>query len=366
MVRMKIIERYVLQSFLASFFLAWLVLTFVLTIGLLVKIARLIIEGLPMKSVGIFLLVGMPETLKLTVPIALLVSSLLVFSRLSADSEIAAMRACGINLLSVMKWPLITGVICVLFGLYINNEIVPRSHYVGRNLRNIISVDVGLELLEPGRIIDDFPKAKIFFERKEGNWLYDLLIFDESRPEITREISAQKALVSTNHADIVLDMYQVRVDPIDLDRPGIATAERLRHVIVDATKRRKYKRKEKDMRLPELLRAITTYRQPDELIPKKLRKKLLSIHRTELQLRSVYAMAAVCFVMLGMPLGIRSHRKESTIGMAISLVVSMTYYLFVILFQSLDKVHNLYPYVLVWLPVLICAILISILVPRNL
>ena len=64
---MKIIERYVLQAFLAAFFLAWLVLSFVLSIGLLVRIARLLIEGLPLRAIGLFLLVGLPETLTLTI-----------------------------------------------------------------------------------------------------------------------------------------------------------------------------------------------------------------------------------------------------------------------------------------------------------
>ena len=87
---MKIIERYVLQSFLVACFLAWLILSFVMTIGLLVRITQLMIEGLPPHAVGLFILVGFPETMTLTVPLALLVSALLVFSRLSADSEIAA------------------------------------------------------------------------------------------------------------------------------------------------------------------------------------------------------------------------------------------------------------------------------------
>jgi lipopolysaccharide export system permease protein len=113
---MKIIERYVLQSFLAAFSLAWLVLSFVLTIGLLVRITRLLIEGLPIRAVGLFLLVGLPETLTLTVPIALLVSALLVFSRLSADSEIAAMRSCGVNLVTVMRWPMAFAALCTLLG----------------------------------------------------------------------------------------------------------------------------------------------------------------------------------------------------------------------------------------------------------
>lgn len=101
-------------------------------------------------------------------PLALLVASVLVFSRLSADSEIAAMRACGVNLLTVMRAPLLFALFCTVMGLFVNNEIVPRGHQIRRDLARRISVGAGLELLEPGRVIDDFPKVKIYFEEKEG------------------------------------------------------------------------------------------------------------------------------------------------------------------------------------------------------
>ena len=90
---MKTIERYVFGSFLSSFILAFVVLSFVLTIGLLVQIVGFIMDGVPMSLVGEFCMVSLPETLQWSVPLALLVSSVLVFSRLSADSEIAAMRS---------------------------------------------------------------------------------------------------------------------------------------------------------------------------------------------------------------------------------------------------------------------------------
>lgn len=363
---MKIIERYVLQSFLAAFSLAWVVLSFVLTIGLLVRITRLLIEGMPLRAIGIFLLVGLPETLTLTVPIALLVSALLVFSRLSADSEIAAMRACGVNLLNIMKWPLLVSVACTFLGFYINNEVVPRSHEVRRNLRSMVSVDIGLELLEPGRMIDDFPNLKMFFEKKEGNWLHDLLVFDYSQKGVTREIRAEKALVSTNGTDIVLDMYKVRVDPIEVERPGVAAADRFQHVIPGAMKRRGYVRKEKDFRFQELTKAISGIRLNEKKLPRPVQRKLLSIHRTEYHVRLVYAFASICFVLIGVPLGIRSHRKESTIGMAISLVVAMAYYLCVILVNSLDKNDGAHPYVLIWIPVAVCGVFAAYLIPKNL
>jgi lipopolysaccharide export system permease protein len=351
---------------LTAFALAWLVLSFVMTIGLLVRITRLLIEGLPMKAVGLFLLVGLPETLTLTVPLAILVSALLVFSRLSADSEVAAMRACGVNLVHIMKWPAAFAALCTLLGFYVNNEVAPRSHEVRNNLKALISVDVGLDLLEPGRMIDDFSNVKIFFEKKSGNWLNDLVIFDYTHEGVTREIRAAKALVSTNGADIVLDLYKVRVDPIDAEHPGVAAADRFQHVIPEAMQQRKIARKTKDFRFSELRQTIRELRENPKGWPRAGTRQWLSIHRTEFHLRLVYACSSLCFLLIGVPLGIRSHRKESTIGMAISLAVSMSFYLCVILIHSLDKCDWARPYVIIWVPVAACLALAAVLIPKNL
>ena len=363
---MKIIERYVFTSFLTAFFLAWMVFSFVLTIGLLVKIAQLIMRGVPASTIGLFMMIGFPGTLSLTIPLALLVSSLLIFSRLSADSEIAAMRACGVNLLSIMKYPVLFSICCTFLSIYINNEIVPRSAEARKKLRTNISVNVGLDLLEPGRIISDFPKVKLFFAQKQGNWLYDILAFDNSKEGLTREIKADKALVSTNGTDIILDMYKVRVSPIDIDKPGVAVADRFRQVIPNAISPRMLSRNVKMLRFVEMRNAIEGLKVNKDNLPEKMRRLSLCEHRTRYQRRFVEACAAICFVLIGVPLGIKTHRKDSSIGMAVSLVVAMSFYLFVIMAETFQKMPATHPEVFIWLPVVICLGLAAYLIPKNL
>jgi lipopolysaccharide export system permease protein len=77
-------------------------------------------------------------------------------------------------------------------------------------------------------------------------------------------------------------------------------------------------------------------------------------------------MASFCFVLVGIPLGIKAQRKESTIGMAIALAVSLGYYLIVILMLSLHKNFVIHPEYLIWLAVVICLGLASRLIPKNL
>lgn len=386
---MKTLERYVFGAFLSSFFLAFLVLSFVLTVGLMVQIVRYMLQGIPVDLVGRFAFVSFPETLQWTIPLALLVSSVLVFSRLSADSEIAAMRACGVNLLAVMRAPLLFALSCTALGLFVNNEIVPRGHQVRRDLARRISVGAGLELLEPGRVIDDFPKVKIYFEAKEGNWLRDLIVLDFSNPRVDRMITASKALVTSEGRDVVLDLHGMTVDPLDEDNPGMARAARFQYRVKDALKDRAYKRREKDFHFFELLSEIrlakADVKDPQaaaerraregrakgavakelRLVKKSLKSRLSNL-RTEFQKRLVFAFASICFVLVGVPLGIRAQRRESSIGIAIAIVTALGYYLVVILMTSLEKNAAVRPDLLIWLPVALCAALAAYLVPKNL
>ena len=371
---MKTLERYVFTSFLSSFLLAFLVLSFVLTIGLMVQIVGFILDGVSPSLIGRFALVSFPETMQWTMPLALLVSSVLVFSRMSADSEIAAMRACGVNLLSVMKWPIIFSVVCVVFGCIINNEIVPRGHEIRRSLKTKVSVNTGIDMLEPGHVIDDFPKMKIYFGSKEGNWLYDIVVLDYSQ-SVDRMITASKALVVSEGKDIRLDLYQMTVDPVDENHPTMARANRFPYVVKDAIKESKYSKKDKDLDFGEILAKIDQLKRlvktadGDSKVKgteKNYRKRDLSKTKTELSKRFVFAMASLCFVIVGVPLGIKAQRKESSIGMAISLAVSLGYYMIVILMLSIQKSFALHPEILLWLPVMACFVLAAYLMPKNL
>lgn len=374
---MKTLDRYVFGSFFSSFVLAFLVLSFVLTIGLMVQIVGYILDGVPMSLVGEFAAVCFPETLQWTMPLAILVSSVLVFSRMSADSEIAAMRACGVNVFSVIKWPIIFGLGCAMMGVWINNEIVPRGHEVRRTLKKKVSITTGLEVLEPGRIIDDFPKVKIYFGAKEGNWLYDLIVMDYSNKDVERMITASKALVTSEGRDVSLDLYNMTVDPVDAEHPTMARANRFQYFIKDALKEKKYTKKLKDLRTVELLASLKKMQEEVASVKRhkheegkrellKALRKEYSKTGTEFSKRIVFALASFCFVLVGIPLGIKAQRKESSVGMAISLGIALGYYLLSMLMMSLQSTYKVHPEIVIFLPVVLCMVIASYLIPKHL
>lgn len=351
---------------MTGFATAFLVLSFVLTIGLLVQIAGYIIDGLPARLIGRFAAVSFPETLQWTIPLALLVSSVLTFSRLSADSEISAMRACGINLWAVMKYPALFAAACTVLCAWINNEIVPRGHEVRRSLASRISVGNAIDLIEPGRKITDFPGVTLYVARKEGNWLYDVTATDTTDTNVVRTIHAERALATGEGKDMALDLYMVKVDPVDAGRGGMASGRYVHYPV--KMKDGKYTKKNKDLTFREIVAKMRADRAALRAgaVSRKAARRDFSKLKVEFSKRFVFAMASLCFVLVGVPLGIRSQRRESTAGMAVSLCVALGYYLCAMLMLSMQKNYAIHPETLLWLPVGACFALSAYLTRRNL
>ena len=173
---------------------------------------------------------------------------------------------------------------------------------------------------------------------------------------------------------MALDLYQMTVDPVDENHPTMARANRFRYFVKDAIKETKYTKKVKDFRAKELLQVIAgmeemAVRAEKGGVAAKIVRDLrrdISRAKVEFSKRIVFALASLCFVLVGVPLGIKAQRKESSVGMAISLCIALGYYMVVILMISIQKNYSIYPHVLIFLPVAFCAAAASYLVRKHL
>ncbi len=450
---MNILQKYIARSYISAFLLGMIVLTFVLSIGLLVKATQLVIKGLDPKLILNFLAVSIPESFSFTIPLAVLVSALLVFGRLSSDGEMSAMKACGINLWNVVL-PLVGfGVLMVAVSIFVNSKIAPDAYLARHRIASSAKGTSAIKLLEPGRFIEEFPNMTFWFARKDGDILHNVLIYDKSKKNFTREIRAQKAIVTVEGKDIFLDMYDARIDPFSETEPGAALVGQMFYTIRDAVTESEYRPKvgafmndqletgitnltaqiadakaeiarrkeafnEATARVEDCAAAVdraegdlasvsntlvasgipvsalendagftnalavaaAARRENDDAAAQAARagqlvaqgsqflrdsEKKCSEMRAELSRRFALGIAPLVFMLLGIPLGIRTSRRESNIGAAISLSVLILYYAFLIIAKSLSKRPEFYPHVIIWIPSLICLVISVFLIRKN-
>src|SRR5439155_327045 len=75
-----------------------------------------------------------------------------------------------------------------------------------------------------------------------------------------------------------------------------------------------------------------------------------SASRTEINKRFSFPFACIAFAIIGVPLGVTAHRRETSIGFAMGLIVAITYFLFVIIGDTLRGNPKVHPELLVWFP----------------
>src|SRR5205085_10773458 len=79
-------------------------------------------------------------------------------------------------------------------------------------------------------------------------------------------------------------------------------------------------------------------------------KRERSASRTEINNRFSFPFSCIAFAIIGVPLGVTGHRRETSIGFAMGLIVAIAYFLFVILGDTLRGTPTMHPELLVWFP----------------
>jgi len=87
--------------------------------------------------------------------------------------------------------------------------------------------------------------------------------------------------------------------------------------------------------------------------------------RVEYHKRLVLALSCIVFVLLGAPLATRTHRSETTVGIAMSLLLVFVFYLFIIVAETLTRKPEFQPHLIVWAPVVLAAALGTWLIHRT-
>lgn len=179
---MKILDRYILKSFLVPFFATFLIVLFVLVMQAL----WLAFESIAGKGISLFFIFKFLYYTSLIVsaqalPIAVLLSSIMALGNLSENYEFAAAKSASISLLRFLRPLIVLTLFLSILNFFFLNNIYPYAILKQKNLMlNIRKKKPALALI-PGSFNTEIPNYQIKFDEKYGeeeNLLKKVLIYD--------------------------------------------------------------------------------------------------------------------------------------------------------------------------------------------
>lgn len=368
---MKTLHKYLTGQVLAALLLTVSVFAFVvLLMNVLRDVLPLLFGGhislwLALKAIGLLI----PFACIYALPMGFITATLLVFGRFSADQELTAARAGGVSLVSLV-WPvLLLSLCCCGLSAWFNMDLGPRARVEFVNMRNDLMANLANAQIPEGRFIRDFPGYIFYTEKNNGGDLENVLIYrlrDETNIDTT--IHAEKGRLAPQRADnqLVIDLYNARSVTVS-DRGNIfQSSPRISLNFSSTTVTNRTPRPSiSDMTFAQLqqerseLEALNfpaagpgspaDWKTQLQMMRQQKQESLESV-LVAMHFQLAFAFACFSFALVGIPLGIRVHRRETNVGVLMALILVVVYYAFIMLGRSLVGHPEYFPHLILWLP----------------
>ncbi len=346
----RLIDRYVYRELIPPFAIGVAVFTFFVLIDRIYQLTNLVIT----KNVPFSLVVGLlsfmlPTFLSMTLPLALLVAVLLVTGRLAGDLEVTALKAAGVSPLRLFRPFVVGGVLVGLAVGWLTVYVAPWS--VGAFQQQLFRIlqTRAVAAVRERTFTGAFGQIVVYVDEVTPSQvgLRGVLVSDERDPKVSRIVLAREGRVLSDPVDrrVTLRFLDGSITETDAQ-----SQERFRHTAFSLY----------DMNLALELPTTTSSRdvKPERQVPVAgLLHALASRegpaaapYRVELHKRFALPVAAVVFVLVGFPLGVRAQRGGRSGALAGAFLIVAAYY---VLFNSLEDVAlsgRLPAALAVWLP----------------
>ena len=347
------LNRYITKDFLIVFSMAIGILTFAMLGARLGEVLDMLSRGIPVENFFKFIFYTLPMVLIYTIPWSVLVATMVVFGRLSADSEITAMRACGVSLLQIVAPLLLFVIIMTGICFYLQVYAGPPMYRKARTLLRDTATTQPMAIFEPGQQIE-FEGAVVYIDDKVGkNKLLGVQIFMfDDNLKLTQDIFAESATLHTNEETMQLSikLYKCVI--------GSYAADKTKQTIFNDELEFSF---DYGKALNEAkVRVRSKYLPADQLLARTriMRKRGASAEdmcelEVELNQRIALSLSPIAFLLLGLPLAIRTSRRETSVGLFLSVILGGVFFLSIVVIESLTIFPKIYPQHLIWLPNLV-------------
>lgn len=324
---MKILRDHVLREYCESLAFTIVLILFVFMLGSgLVKMADLIFnKQVDLVLILKFLYYSLPFMLIFVVPVSVLLTTLIIFGKLSVDNEIMAMRVSGVSLFDIAKPLFFVIFIVCLLSFEMSDKIASVAHFESRKVMKQIGLQSPTAALEEGTFVKKFKNFVIFIYEIDKNDLKGIRIYQPQEGRPTRTIVAQRGEVVSIPEEGLIKLRLINgtsdepdpKDPSKLYKLNFRTYD-LPLNISDMGKVEELGKKPKDMTVRELRAEIERLGAAG----------IKATYQLAAEIHNKYAMAfsSLAFFLIGIPLGIQTKRSEKSVNFGIALVLMTLYW----------------------------------------
>ncbi len=353
--RAKLLIRYVLAEMIPTFFLGVCVFVFILLMFQALRLTEFVlIHGVKLSTVVAMMGYLSTSFLPILFPMSLVFTVILTYGRLSADSEIVALRASGLSMTSIAMPAIIMSVLVSVLSLQTSFHIAPW----GNRQFEILVTKLGST--KPGVAIKEGTFSEGFFDlvvyankvdNKLGT-LTDVFIYDERDPNSPITVIARECVIVRDEA-----------------KPGHAASLKLINGTIHRTttgsegaRHTQINFSENELQLFEPINESTASKSPQSMSISEVRTTLAAPQEpelskekrieleTEFHKRIAIGLACLVFGLIGVALGTVTNRRNAKAGGAVvSIGIIVTYWILYVSSESLARSGQLPPWFAMWL-----------------
>ena len=345
--RPTLLDRYIIREMMGPLAFGVGAFTSLFVSGDLLSLANLVVElGAPIEPALKVFLLKLPQIIVWTLPMSVLLATLLSLSRLSQNSEIVAMRAGGMSFGRLAAPILCVSLLISVVSFLINETVVPHTNAESR--RVMVEEVRGSRLPtitrhvvikgERGNNLDWILYANRYDSRTSTFYQATLVYMNDNAPVQTafadRIVWNERTWVMENgiayhftpEGEVVVATYPAHSRPVDLGQRPEDVA--------------RLQKSPEEMGLAELREHIET-----------LRRQGADVRSLQVQMHLKYSIpvASLVFALVGIPLGIQSHRAGSSTGFGMSVIIIFIYYIMMTLGSALGQAGALPPVLAAWI-----------------
>jgi len=363
--RIPLLDRWLLAELTAPLLFGVAAFTAVsLSVGVVFELVRKVAEaGMSLAAAGQVLALKLPSFMVLSFPMATLLSTLLAFSRLTANSELTALRSLGVKTWRMVVPALALATAMSALTFVFNDVIVPRANVAASNtfdaaLGRGLSAQTGKNVVYSrfGSISPRDPKAppaegltQLFYAREfRDGVMTSVTLLDLSREQQQQILTAESARWDQTKA--MWEFQRGRLVVVDSGTKSTTSADFSSYYYP-------FVRTPVDVgKLPSDAAQMTVSQAQRALAIVEQSGNQLETRRLRVRIQEKFAFPAICLIfgLIGSSLGVRPNARTSrSQGFGISVMLIFGYYLMSFIFSSLGIKGTLSPFLSAWSPVLI-------------